>query len=394
MNKRMNLVFMGIFPYPQGMAGTKRIQHTIDAFKTDPEVEMRVIVLYQPAKSNLLRGIHAGTVYETVLGDLSGIKRTLFLPLLYLRTVLSLRRAYRSGYKNILYNYGPISADNVIPLRYAKDLGYKIILDIVEDYEAANCISSTSLKRLKVVATNWLSPETVNIASGIVVISEHLKRKYTGLTRGQVPVHYRPISVRMDRIPIRKRNNESAVSLFYAGSFGKKEGLSVLIDAFDSLAVDNKAVRLVLTGQGTAEDMRAFSSRVKGSPFRDRIGYKGYLEDDEYYETLCASDIPCMTRTDLAYAHGGFPFKLGEYLASGKPVVASRVSDVGLFLTDRDNAMLVKPGDSEAIVNAVKYLVDHPDISRMIGERGRKTAASHFEYKHQGDALLSYIKAL
>ena len=58
-----------------------------------------------------------------------------------------------------------------------------------------------------------------------------------------------------------------------------------------------------------------------------------------------------MTRTDSAYANAGFPFKLGEFLASGKPVIASNVSDVGKFFTDRHDTMLVKPGECKEIDN-------------------------------------------
>ena len=68
------------------------------------------------------------------------------------------------------------------------------------------------------------------------------------------------------------------------------------------------------------------------------------MDEKDYYSLLNNADIPCMTRVDLAFANAGFPFKLGEYLAAGKPVIASRVSDVDRFLVNGQNAMLVNPG--------------------------------------------------
>ena len=99
-----------------------------------------------------------------------------------------------------------------------------------------------------------------------------------------------------------------------------------------------------------------------------------------------------MTRIDLDYAHAGFPFKLGEYLASGRPVIASRVSDVDRFLADRSNAVLVRPGDSGELAEAIEYLLDNPEAASSIGQRGREVAVSLFDYKSQGQALLSFLR--
>ena len=56
------------------------------------------------------------------------------------------------------------------------------------------------------------------------------------LTQGKVPIHYLPISVDLNSFPEKQYGINSTVSLFYAGSFGKKDGLPVLLDAFDRLA--------------------------------------------------------------------------------------------------------------------------------------------------------------
>jgi len=101
-----------------------------------------------------------------------------------------------------------------------------------------------------------------------------------------------------------------------------------------------------------------------------------------------------MTRTDTPYAHAGFPFKLGEFLATGKPVVASEVSDVEQFLVDNYSAMLVPPDDPNGICDAIEYLLDNPDKSEAIGRQGREAAKLFFDYQMQGKALLSFLRNL
>jgi len=376
------------------MASTQRIQHAIRALRGRPDISIRVIVLYQPRSTAPLSGIYEGTTYQTLMGDCSGAKRIALFPILYLRAICALRRALRPNGTNIIYNCGPMTPDNFVPLLYGRFLGYRVVFDIVEDYAVAIGISRSLLRRINVMSVNWLSSLMIHAASGLIVINAHLEDKYRRLTRGRTPLHYRPISVDMNRFPISSDGSKDVVSLFYAGTFGKKDGMPVLLDAFDKLAAKRKNVRLVLSGRGTDEAMRDFFLRMKISPYKDRIEYKGYLDEGAYYSLLNSIDIPSMTRVDLAYAHGGFPFKLGEFLASGKPVIASRVSEVEQFLVDGRSAMLVKPGDSDEIVKAAEYLIDTPDAAMRIGQEGRNVASSFFDYRVQGELLLQFLSGI
>jgi glycosyltransferase involved in cell wall biosynthesis len=165
-----------------------------------------------------------------------------------------------------------------------------------------------------------------------------------------------------------------------------------LLDAFDRLAEKYGNVRLVLTGRGDSEAMKEFNARWEISPHKARIDYKGYLDENEYYHLLNEADIPCMTRVDLAYANAGFPFKLGEFLATGKPVIASRVSDVERFLTDGHNAMLVQAGSSSDICDAAEFLINDPEAAAVIGARGREVAELYFDCKQQCRALYTFLE--
>ena len=106
--KKINLVFMGAFTYPRGMAGTKRIQNMINALKEYPDIATRVILQRQSSRDNILSGVHEGTPYETVMGDLFRAKMFAALPILYYKTIAALKRAFRPDHKNVIYFYGPL----------------------------------------------------------------------------------------------------------------------------------------------------------------------------------------------------------------------------------------------------------------------------------------------
>lgn len=392
--KRINVIFVGTFEYPHGMAGTKRIQHAVDGIKSHSDISVKIVILRQSSKHNRLSGVHHGVFYETVMGDLLRAKLIALFPVFNIKAMLLFKRHFKPDSKNIIYHYGPPSAINIIILKYARCIGYKIIFDIVEDYDYMPGKSKNIYSKIKISGIQRQVKKIKELGSGIIVISKHLFEKYEIITDRKVPLHYRPVSVDIDSFPVSNFEFKDPVTLFYSGSFGIKDGVTNLIAAFDLLAKNNPAIRLVLTGKGSTKALSPVITRINKSAYKNRINYKGYLDDRAYYTTLNSIDIPCMTRIDIPYAHAGFPFKLGEYLASGKPVIASRISDVESMLEDRHDVMLVQPGDIADIVSAVDYLLAHPKEAGIIGERGRKSAEKHFDYKIQGQKMISFMEQI
>lgn len=391
----INLIFLADnHEYPQGMAGTKRIQHAIDGLKNFSDISIRVVILRQSSRINALNGVHKGIPYETVMADIERSKLVLLAPLLHAKAKRVIRRVFRPAMKNILYVYGPPTIDKMPTIRYARRLGFKVIFDIIEDEHLARNINKNLWHWIKNFYTCRFLDRITSISDGIVVISSHLENKFREVTSGRIPMHFRSISVDMDCYNKKLQLLSDPLTLFYSGTFALKDGVLVLLDSFDQLAAKHDNIRLVLTGKGDHEHMRKSLARIDASPHRNRIDYKGYLDDETYYSTLNAADIPCMTRLDIPYAHAGFPFKFGEFLATGKPVIASRVSDVECIVDNRKEAMLVKPGDSNEIVSAVEYLMANPEEATYIGMRGREKARTCFDYRSQGQKLIEFLRNL
>jgi glycosyltransferase involved in cell wall biosynthesis len=390
---QLNVIFLGDFPYPQGMAGTKRVQHAINALKEN-RIGCSVIVTRQSTGLNQPEGVYQGTKYSTIMPDLIGWRLGLFLPMFISKSFSVIRRAFESGKKNILYVYGPPFLSNIFTVIYARSVGYFIVFDIVEDEDYAKGIAKGMRHKVKVYFNRYLTNRIEKFADGILVISSALEAKFRKLTNGRLALHLRPISIDPNRSKLNSSLFNSHPTMFYSGSFGVKDGINELIDAFDRLAVKYSRLKLVMTGEGTERRMKEVFNRIECSPVKNRIEHKGYVDDDSYYELLAECDIPCMTRINNPYSNAGFPFKLGEYLVTGKPVIASRVSDVGKFLTDRFDAVLVKPGDSTDIADAVAYLLTNPEKATEIGKRGREKALKSFDYRLQGKGLVKFLHAL
>jgi glycosyltransferase involved in cell wall biosynthesis len=211
------------------------------------------------------------------------------------------------------------------------------------------------------------------------------------ITRHKLPVYYLPPSVDLSLFSVPESKRSSNLRIFYGGSYGEKDGCLNLLRAFNILASKYTAVELILTGKPAKAGMSNVLKAIQTSSFQERIKFLGYLNDEEYYKLICESDILCMTRTNSDYANAGFPFKLGEMLATGKPVIATNVGDVSKFIIDRKNAVLIPPDSVQEIVSAVEYLLASPDKAAEIGRQGKATVAEHFDSFKVSQSLLAHL---
>jgi glycosyltransferase involved in cell wall biosynthesis len=80
----------------------------------------------------------------------------------------------------------------------------------------------------------------------------------------------------------------------------------------------------------------------------------------------------------------GLPTVVGEAMALGLPVVATRVGSVAEAL--ERGGVLVPPGDPDALARAAATLVESPSSRAELGEEGRRWASERFSVEASADA--------
>ena len=197
----LNVVFMGNLLYPEGLAETKRFQHFIDGVMAGQGNSAQVLLLRQshPGRDEgHLSGEKQGVRYETIGHD---IRANLALPLTALRYLFGgchfFGRARRRDRRNVLFLYGEPNLESFVFVLWARILGYRVVVDIVED---AYFITDTAplASRLKARSVAWATRNMHWFADGVVVISSYLQRKLEGIVGSRLPVQLIPISVDLD----------------------------------------------------------------------------------------------------------------------------------------------------------------------------------------------------
>ena len=126
----------------------------------------------------------------------------------------------------------------------------------------------------------------------------------------------------------------------------------------------------------------------------DLVTDYGYVDGKDIPQLQSRALALLMPKLDLPVNHAGLSTKLGEYLASGRPVIASDVSDLREYLTDRMNVILTKPGDCESLATAIGWVLDNQKEADAIGQAGRVAAEQHFDSKHNAIRVRTMLQEI
>lgn len=83
-----------------------------------------------------------------------------------------------------------------------------------------------------------------------------------------------------------------------------------------------------------------------------------------------------------------------EAMLAGKPVIGARSGGTIELIRDGFNGLLYTPGDYEELAEKIKYLYEHLDEARQMGENGLRWAEKRFTEERYGEEMLSVLKQL
>jgi glycosyltransferase involved in cell wall biosynthesis len=83
----------------------------------------------------------------------------------------------------------------------------------------------------------------------------------------------------------------------------------------------------------------------------------------------------------------GSPIKVFEYMAMGKPIVASGIGQLAELL--KDQALLTQPGDSSAIADAIVRLAETPGLRAELGNAVRENCLANLTWEHNARRFIN-----
>jgi glycosyltransferase involved in cell wall biosynthesis len=150
--------------------------------------------------------------------------------------------------------------------------------------------------------------------------------------------------------------------ILFVGNLNPFKGVDMLIEAYNRLDVKTK---LVLIGT------RHPDYHYKGT---DKI----VLMENVPYELLIEAYQNCRFAMFPSIRLETFGVVTLEAMAQKKAVIASRSGGLSEVVADKETGLLVPPGDIEALSQAIKYLLENPDIASRMGQKGYERWQHYF----------------
>jgi len=92
------------------------------------------------------------------------------------------------------------------------------------------------------------------------------------------------------------------------------------------------------------------------------------------------------------FAYYASPVKLFEYMASGRPIVATGLPSTQEILIDGETALLVPPSDVDALAAALARLQDNPPLRARLAENARRLVFERYTWAARAARILAFVQ--
>ncbi len=227
----------------------------------------------------------------------------------------------------------------------------------------------------------------------LFVISQSLKDYYIKKGVDESRIHIINIIVDPDRFSsINKADNSEKYIAYCGTAANNKDGVDQLIKAFAIVIKSHPEVKLYIIGKAPSKNV-AFENGtlIKNLGLEEKVVLTGIVSAEQMPSLLMNASILALARPMNMISQYGFPTKMGEYLLTSNPVVVTAVGDIPRFLKDGESAFVAPPDNIEAFAEKIVYALDHPEESKVIGERGREVALATFDSMKETKKLIEVM---
>jgi glycosyltransferase involved in cell wall biosynthesis len=153
--------------------------------------------------------------------------------------------------------------------------------------------------------------------------------------------------------------------VLYTGRLSPEKGLLDLIESAKYMCQDYPETKFVIIGRGPLE--RRLRKLVHNLNLNKSISFLGYMNQNtlvKYYQNAMVYVLPSYIE--------GLSTTLLEAMSCGIPTIATNIAANSEVVVDNETGILVPPGDSKALTDAIIYLLENEDIRESMGKNARK----------------------
>ncbi len=380
-------------PFPHGLASTNRIIAYAHGFQHHQQ-DVSVICFRKTEEKNHVvntesQGNYRHIPFRYLSGSTIKAKRYLArrLEVAWLNLRLLAFSLFSMKAHSLVIYYSPVNTAAII-LRLATWLKRSKFLKEESEHPSVYEHSNNRMSA-------WLfSLIHYDLFDGLLLMTNQLIQYFKNERHYRKPILHVPMTVDIERFRDDKKPKKNLIT--FCGELNdEKDGVGLLIEAFAGIAGLYPDYRLSLIGTTRKTgDMLRYSQLVSDLGLSGRVLFHGKISNDKMPRHLMEAAALVLPRPESVQAQHGFPTKLGEYLATGNPVIVTAVGEIPEYLKDSVNAFIAEPGDVKSLAAKLRVLLENTDIAEEIGKNGKDVAMKYFNNRNQALDIINFYKNL
>jgi len=161
------------------------------------------------------------------------------------------------------------------------------------------------------------------------------------------------------------------------GRLSKEKDQIMFLEALEPLMRDEARLKIIIVGSGPKEmELKEF---VTAKGLSDRVVFTGIIKDvGPVYMALDVFVLSSLTE--------GVPLTVLEAMASGLPVVATKVGGIPQMIEDGRNGLLIEPRNREALREKIGQLLKDPSRRKSLGASGQAFVRENYSLESMCEA--------
>ncbi len=166
----------------------------------------------------------------------------------------------------------------------------------------------------------------------------------------------------------------------------RQKGQIFALKCLKQLVADGRGdIKLLLAGDVRIK--REWADFIKENKLEEFVIFLGYLppaELNKFYSLANLFILPSLWE--------GFPNVILEAMAHGIPIVATDVGGVREAISDNYNGLVIKPGDADALMQAILKIKNDPALAQKFSENGIQVIKEKFLFQPHLERLIKILE--
>lgn len=236
---------------------------------------------------------------------------------------------------------------------------------------------------------SFLERTILRLVETVSVSSEHIRRLCEGLGVKAGRIFWAPVGADLEIFSphlsgekVREQYRIRSKLVIYIGQLHAGQYAYLFVQAAALVKKKFPSVHFMIVGGGyKMKELQNLTEELKA-----HIIFTGPVPHELIPSFIAASDIAVapFENDDISLCKS--PLKIAEYMASGKPIVASDAGEVRRMVDD--TAILVKPGDANELAEGIMRLLKDKKLREELSIKARKRAEEIFNWSKTTDNLL------